>query len=485
MIELALSDLAVMTGGELSGISAAEAASRVVTGPVVVDSRLVGSGGLFAAVAGERVDGHDFAAAAMRAGAAGVLATRPVDGPAVIVDDTVAALGRLARAVLDRLHADGSGLRVIGVTGSQGKTGTKDLLAQLLATQGPTIAPPGSFNNEIGLPLTALQVDPTTRYLVLEMGARGRGHIRYLCEVAPPQIGVVLNVGLAHLGEFGSREEIALAKREIVEALPPDGVAVLNADDPFVAAMAEHTNARLVTFGIGSGAGTGADVCAEQIVLDEHGRPAFRLVTPRGVAEARLRLHGEHHVVNALAAAAVALELGLTPDEIAEALGRAEALSRWRMEVTERADGVTVVNDAYNANPDSMRAALKALVAMARGRRTWAVLGEMRELGQAAREEHDAVGRLAVRLDISRLVVVGEGAKPTHLGASLEGSWGEESAFVPDTGAALELLRNELRPGDVVLIKASRAAGLEQVADALLADVAAGPPARHTQEETA
>jgi UDP-N-acetylmuramoyl-tripeptide--D-alanyl-D-alanine ligase len=483
VINLNLGEVAAATDGQIADCPPGVVVE--VTGPVVVDSRLVEAGGLFVAVAGERVDGHDFAASAVEAGAAGVLATRPVGVPAVVVGDTVAALGRLTRVVLDRLHADGTGLRVVGITGSQGKTGTKDLLAQVLAGGGPTIAPPGSFNNEIGLPLTALRADPSTRHLVLEMGARGRGHIRYLCEVAPPQIAAVLNVGLAHLGEFGSREEIALAKREIVEALPADGVAVLNADDLLVAGMAEHTDARLVTFGVGSGTGTGADVCAEQIVLDERGRPAFRLVTPRGIAEVRLRLFGEHHVMNALAAAAVALELGRTPDEIADALGAAEALSRWRMEVTERPDGVTVVNDAYNANPDSMRAALKALVAMARGRRTWAVLGEMRELGDVAQEEHDAVGRLAVRLDVSRLVVVGEGAKPVHLGASLEGSWGEESAYVPDTESALELLRNELAPGDVVLVKASRAAGLETLADALIADVPASVPAQPTQEETA
>jgi UDP-N-acetylmuramoyl-tripeptide--D-alanyl-D-alanine ligase len=277
-------------------------------------------------------------------------------------------------------------------------------------------------------------------------------------------------VGVAHLGEFGDRDTIARAKREIVEGLPPAGLAVLNADDPLVAEMAERTSARVLRFGIGPG----AQVRAERIGLDARGRPFFRLVTPEGTADVQLRLYGEHHVGNALAAAAVAHEIGMPVDEIAEELAAAEARSRWRMEVIERPDGVTVVNDAYNANPDSVRAALKALVAMAGGRRTWAVLGEMRELGDASAEEHDAVGRLAVRLDVSRLVVVGEGARPMHLGATLEGSWGEESVYLPDVGQAVALLRRELRAGDVVLVKASRAAGLEQVADALLADC---PPA--------
>jgi len=460
MIPLRLAEVAAAAGGRL----VAADPDAVVSGPVVVDSRLAAPGALFVAVAGQRTDGHDFAEAAVQAGATAVLGTRPVGVPAILVEDAVAALGRLARAVVDRLVAGGP-LRVVAITGSQGKTSTKDLLAQVLERYGPTVAPPGSYNNEIGLPLTVLRADAQTRHLVLEMGARGVGHIRYLSEVAPPAIGVVLNVGVAHLGEFGDRDTIAQAKREIVESLPPDGAAVLNADDPLVAAMAEHTRARVVRFGT---QGT-AEVRAERVVLDDRGRPGFRLVMPGGAAAVRLQLYGEHQVTNALAAAAVAHELGMAVDEIGEELAAAQTRSRWRMEVTERADGVTVVNDAYNANPDSVRAALKALVAMARGRRTWAVLGEMRELGEASAAEHDAVGRLVVRLDVSRLVVVGKGARPVHLGACLEGSWGEESVFVADPVDALALLRRELRPGDVVLVKASRAGGLERLAEALLA----------------
>ena len=470
MIALTLAEVAAAVGGRL--VDAPEPGA-VVTGPVTVDSRQVGPGALFVALPGERADGHDFAAAAVAAGAVGVLATRAVGVPAIVVDEGVAALGRLARAALRQLPE----LAVVGVTGSSGKTSTKDLLAQVLAGLGPVVAPPGSFNNEIGLPLTVLRADAATRALVLEYGARGRGHIRYLTELAPPRIAVVLNVGTAHLGEFGSREAIAVTKSELVEALPAaaeGGIAVLNADDPLVTAMDARTSARVVRFG----ESPSADVRATDVRLDALGRPGFTLVTASGPASVQLQVHGAHQVSNALAAAAVALELGLPPDAVARGLGSAVALSRWRMEVVERADGVVVINDAYNANPDSMRAALKALVDLAGERRSWAVLGEMRELGADAALEHDAIGRLAVRLDVSRLVVVGEAAKPMHLGASLEGSWGEESVHVPDLDAAVALLEDELAPGDVVLVKASRAAGLERVAQALLSEVpiAAGDP---------
>ncbi len=473
MIAMTLDEVAAAVGGRVHASyaeGAVEAGAVRVTGPPFLDSRAVEAGGLFVAVPGEHVDGHDYAAAAVQAGAAGALATRPVDVPAVLVDDTVAALGRLATHVLGRLPQ----LRVAGLTGSQGKTGTKDLLAQLLEVTGPTIAPVGSFNNELGVPLTALRADRDTRNLVLEMGARGIGHIRYLADMVRPTVGVVLNVGVAHLGEFGSREGIAQAKGELVEALPSDGLAVLNADDPLVAAMAGRTSAPALTFG-GS---VRADVRVSDLELDDLGRPRFRLTTPGGAADVALPLAGEHQAMNAAAAAAVAHHAGLRPDRIAEVLGAVVPRSPWRMEIRDRADGVTVVNDAYNANPDSMKAALKTLASIGAGRRrTVAVLGEMLELGPTAREEHDAVGRLAVRLDVSRLVVVGEGARPIHLGASLEGSWAGESVFVPDLDAALEVLRHDLAAGDVVLVKASRAAGLERVAAALL-EPAAGQGSR-------
>ncbi|MEU9117625.1 UDP-N-acetylmuramoyl-tripeptide--D-alanyl-D-alanine ligase [Streptomyces sp. NPDC048483] len=462
MISLSLAEIASIVGGQMHDIPDA---GRTVTGPVVMDSRQVRPGGLFVAFAGERVDGHDFAAGAFEAGAVAVLAARPVGVPAIVVDDVVAALGALARAVVERL-----GTKVVALTGSAGKTSTKDLIAQLLQRHGPTVWPEGNLNNEIGLPLTALRADAETRHLVLEMGARGVGHIRYLTELTPPEIGVVLNVGTAHIGEFGGREQIAVAKGELVEALPAHGIAVLNADDPYVSAMASRTKARTVLFGEAEN----ADIRAENVRLTDLGQPAFTLRTPSGCSDVTMRLYGEHHVSNALAAAAVAHELGMPVDEIATALSEAGTLSRWRMEVTERADGVTVVNDAYNANPESMRAALRALVAMgaaakAKGGRTWAVLGEMAELGEDSLAEHDAVGRLVVRLNVSKLVAVGgREAAWLDMGAKNEGSWGEESVHVSDARAAVDLLRSELRPGDVVLVKASRSVGLERVAAALL-----------------
>ncbi|MGQ0841066.1 UDP-N-acetylmuramoyl-tripeptide--D-alanyl-D-alanine ligase [Actinokineospora sp.] len=486
MIPLTLREVADAVGGRLHRADGTE----TVTGGVEFDSRELVPGGLFVAMPGERVDGHDFAAGAVAAGAVGVLAAREVDAPAVIVapvtdahtgsvaltGDTdgsgaavLAGLAALARAVVDRLTP--GGLTVIGITGSSGKTSTKDLVAQLLAPMGPTIAPPGSFNNELGHPWTALRADADTRHLVLELSARGPGHIAALCDTAPPRIGVVVNVGTAHLGEFGSRADIARTKGELVEKLPADGVAVLNADDPLVAAMAERTAARVVLVG----AAEHAQVRATDVELDDQARASFRLVTPAGEARVTLALHGAHHVGNALAAAAVALELGATPQEVAERLSAARRVSARRMEVITRPDGVTVVNDSYNANPESVRAALTTLATMARTgnrRRSWAVLGVMGELGENTTEAHDEIGRLAVRLDINRLVVVGEQARAMHQGASLEGSWGEESVLVPDVDAAVALLRAELAPGDVVLVKASKVAALWRVADALLSEVA-------------
>ncbi|MEU3855897.1 UDP-N-acetylmuramoyl-tripeptide--D-alanyl-D-alanine ligase [Streptomyces sp. NPDC028722] len=456
MIALSLAEIAAVVGGQTHDIPDP---SAQVTGPVVRDSREVVPGSLFAAFVGERVDGHDYAARVVQGGAVAVLASRPVGVPAIVVDDVQTALGALARHVVQRL-----GATLVALTGSAGKTSTKDLIAQVLRRKAPTVFTPGSLNNEIGLPLTALTATEETRFLVLEMGARGIGHIRYLADLTPPKIGLVLNVGTAHIGEFGGREQIAQAKGELVEALPGDGAAILNADDPLVRAMASRTKAKVVLFGESAE----ADVRAENVRLTDSGQPAFRLHTPSGASDVTMRLYGEHHVSNALAAAAVAHELGMSAAEIATALSEAGSLSRWRMEVTERPDGVTIVNDAYNANPESMRAALRALAAMGKGRRTWAVLGKMAELGDEALAEHDAVGRLAVRLNVSKLVAVGGiEASWLQLGAYNEGSWGEESVHVSDAQAAIDLLRSELRPGDVVLVKASRSVGLESVAQAL------------------
>ncbi|MEO7079185.1 MAG: UDP-N-acetylmuramoyl-tripeptide--D-alanyl-D-alanine ligase, partial [Rhodococcus sp. (in: high G+C Gram-positive bacteria)] len=447
----------------------------------------------FLALPGAKVDGHDHAAAAVAAGAVAVLAARPVGVPAIVVEPAphdsramalehdrdgsgaavLGALAALARASVVDL-ANTTSLTVVGVTGSSGKTSTKDLLASVLAPLGSVVAPPGSFNNELGHPWTALRADETTKFLVLELSARGVGHVAALASIAPPRIGVVLNVGTAHLGEFGSREKIALAKGELIEALPNaanGGVAILNADDPLVLSMRSRTSARVVTVGHS----VEADVRATNVELDADARASFTLVTSTGSIGIALAVHGEHQVGNALAAAAVALECGASLEMIATALAGSSATSVRRMDVRTRPDGVTVVNDSYNANPDSMRAALKALVSMSRSgsgprRRTWAVLGEMGELGPESVIEHDAIGRLAVRLDVSRLVIVDSG-RPTralHQGAVMEGSWGEESMLVSGDAEAIAVLRREVLPGDIVLVKASQSVALWSVAEALL-----------------
>jgi UDP-N-acetylmuramoyl-tripeptide--D-alanyl-D-alanine ligase len=480
VIPTTLADVAAATGGRLA---AGADPAAVITADPVVDSRQVTSGSLFVAVPGEHVDGHDFAGAAVQAGAVAVLADREVDVPCVVVESTVAALGRLAHHVLGRLPE----VAVVGVTGSSGKTSTKDLMAAVLSAVGSTggstgdstVAAEGSFNNELGVPLTALRATGRTRFLVLEMGARGIGHIATLCDIARPRVGVVLNVGAAHAGEFGGLDAVEQAKGELVEAVPEadaGGVAVLNADDARVARMSSRTPGRVVLVGTSEA----ADVRATGIDVDGSGRARFtltsKLAEAAGSADVALQLVGEHHVANALSAAAVGLVLGGDVATVAAALSQARPASRWRMEVSERPDGVTVVNDAYNANPDSVRAALKALAAMGRpsadhpeGRRTWAVLGEMLELGDETLARHDEIGRLAVRLNISRLVAVGDGARAVHAGAYQEGSWGEESAWVADADEAFALLEEEMAPGDVVLVKSSNGIGLRFLGERLAA----------------
>jgi UDP-N-acetylmuramoyl-tripeptide--D-alanyl-D-alanine ligase len=463
MISLSVAEIAEITGGTPDVACAGPDMGAIVTGPVVIDSRQARPGSLFAALPGSRADGHDFASRAVAAGAAAVLAARPAGVPALIVADVEAALAALARAVVDRAPA----LTIAAVTGSAGKTTTKDLAAQLIETLGPTVAPRNSYNNEIGHPLTVLRVAEQTRYLVAEMSARAAGHISALCEISPPLLGAVLCVGHAHAGEFGSIDEVAKAKTELPAALPASGAAVLNADDPRVLAMAAHTSARVVTFG----RSRRADVRAADVVLDEAGRPGFTLKTAAGSAPVRLRLHGEHNVTNALAAAALAGQLGMDVAAVAAGLSAATARSRWRMEVTQRSDGVTVINDAYNSNPEAMRAALSALVAMTRGGRAFAVLGHMAELGAQAEELHEEAGRQAARAGLTGLIVVGEEAAPMLAGARSDRSWGGEMLLVPDAAAAVAAVGERAKPGDIVLVKASRAANLQRVALALTGEV--------------
>ena len=440
---MTLGEIAAVVGGVVEPATA----EVVVAGEAFVDSRSPVPEGLFVALAGEHVDGHAYASAAVEGGAAAALASRQVAVPAVVVEDVLDALGTLAHHVVRRIP----GLTVIGVTGSQGKTSTKDMLAEVLGSRAPIVAARESQNNEIGVPLTALRVVPGTRYVVSEMGARGMGHIAHLAGIMGPSVGVVLNVGVAHLGEFGDREGIAAAKGELVEALPSDGVAVLNADDPRVSAMAARTSAAVLTFGRAAR----ADVRWSRVGLDADGHPTLRLHWRGASTDIALRYVGEHHAANAAAAAAVALGLGLDLGEVATS-----------------PDGVVVVNDAYNANPDSMRAAVRALVDITErrtGARAIAVLGEMRELGDASRGEHEVLGRFVAGLGVARLVVVGDEARPMFEAAGHDASWGGTAEFATDTDEALRLVRGALRRGDVVLVKASRAAGLEGLAAALVA----------------
>lgn len=427
---------------------------------VVKDSREVTPGAMYVAFVGEHVDGHDYADAALAQGAAVCLTTLPVAAPHILVDDAAVALGSLARAYLALLRAEGE-LDVIAITGSNGKTTTKDLLAQMLPD---SVAPEGSYNNEIGLPLTVLRADADTRHLILEMGASGPGHISYLTRIAPPDIAAVLMVGTAHAAGYAEADGIARAKEEIVAGLLPHGVAILNADDAAVAAMAARAPAA-VTFGQGAD----AHVRASEVTV-ERGRASFTVHAGGESAAVELRLVGEHHVTNALAAIAIALQSGLELAQAAAGVSAAEPVSRHRMAVTERPDGVTIIDDSYNASPESMRAALRALVDVADGARSFAVVGAMLEMGEASAAAHADVGHLAVRLGVDHLVVVGEDAKPAFDAAVREGSWGDEAVFVYTIGEAREYLAGNLAAGDVVLIKASHGTGLYQLADELVGE---------------
>ncbi len=459
MIPLRLSEIAAATGGVLHGDDV------LVTGPAYVDSRTPLAGGLFVAVVGERVDGHTYAD-----GAHAVLGSRPTAVPTVVVPDPVTALGRLSRHVVDRLD-----LTVLAMTGSQGKTGTKDYLAAVLRTLAApetVVATEANHNNELGVPLTALRADASTTHLVVEMGARGIGHIGYLCGLAPPRLAAVLNVGSAHVGEFGGKPAIAAAKGEIVESLPDDGVAVLNADDPLVAPMASRTRARVLTFG------AEGDVRWRALALDGLGRASFELGVDGGWHAVALRQSGPHQVLNAAAAAALAIGAGFAPGDVAAALGEAGPASRWRMEVTERADGLVVVNDAYNANPESMRAALEALVAIGRPdggtrRRTVAVLGEMKELGGEHDRGHRSVGEAAAGLGVDVLLVVGEAARGIADGAVDAARPPREVIVTAGREEATAWLRQNAGAEDVVLVKASRGVALEAVAEAILEETTA------------
>ena len=461
MITASATKLADILGADLLGDKEVN-----VTGSAETDSRLVSEGSIFFAKPGEQADGHDFVAdAKLRGAVVAVVEHRvDVDITQLVVANTVDALGVLAAWLIGELKANGK-LKVVGITGSNGKTTTKNMLRAILSQVGNTIAPIESFNNKVGAPISILKADLNTEFLVVEMGAEGLGTIAYLAKMAQPDVGVILKVGMAHAGEFGGIDVTAKIKGELAEALGADAQLVLNADDGMVAAMKDRTQAAVKWFGTSSE----SEYWASDISLSKIGT-SFVLHLPDGEHSAiQLSILGEHHVMNALAAASVSHLLGASKQQVVSALEAMELAERWRMQRVVRSDGVTIINDSYNASPDSMKAALQTLAQLGRmGSRTVAVLGEMAELGEYSRHEHDSIGRLVVRLNIDQLVVVGEGAKLIHMGASQEGSWDGESKFFPSIAEALEYLRGILADGDTVLVKSSKSANLRFLGDDLM-----------------
>lgn len=443
---MSLTEIASVVGGD------AVDGDVMVSAPASIDSRQISAGGLFVAIPGANVDGHDFVKAAFENGASAALVSKAVEGPHVLVADVVRALGTLAAHVSAKLQT--AGLKVIGITGSQGKTTTKDLLAAVLSGAGPTVAPTNSFNNEIGVPLTVMRADEQTRYLIVEMGARGIGHITQLARIAQPAIGAVLNVGHAHASEFHTIEQTAIAKGELFLAIPKDGFAVMNADDQRVREM--PTAAQRIFFGAGH------EIQAAKIELNEFAEPRFALSIGDEVGEVSLSISGEHNVKNALAAAAIAHACGLSLELITRGLNSFNALSAMRMERATRADGLLVVNDAYNANPESMKAAINALSKMSCDGRRILVVGTMGELGEQSEKLHVEIGHYAASRSVDVLVALGEFADQYAQG------FGPETKRFNDMSAAVEFVEQLVEPNDVILIKASRSAGLERVAQGLL-----------------
>ncbi|MDF2992882.1 MAG: murF [Microbacterium sp.] len=465
MISTSLSHLADVVGGRLV-VRGNDTPDTLVDGLVDTDSRLIEPGGIFVAKPGETTDGHLFVGTAVKRGAALAIVERELDDEVsqIVVPDVVAALGDLARDVVARVRAGGE-LEIVGITGSNGKTTTKNLLARILADEGETVAPRASFNNEVGAPLTMLRVTDDTRFLVSEFGASAPGAIAHLAGLVTPDIGVVLMVGMAHAGGFGGIESTFHAKSELVRATREGGLAVLNADDPRVAAMepiARERGQDVRWFGRSDR----AQVRAVDVEVSASGTRADLLVDGEPFT-LTLRVLGEHHVMNALAALTAAVALGVAPAEAIARLETVEIAERWRMQPLG-SDRVRIINDAYNASPDSMAAALRTLAQITGpGERTVAVLGAMSELGEYADEEHDRVGLLAVRLRIQRIVVIGPEARRMYLEAIAQGSWDGEAVFFADADAAYDYLSTELRDGDRVLVKSSNSAGLRFLGDRL------------------
>ncbi|MFS0894068.1 UDP-N-acetylmuramoyl-tripeptide--D-alanyl-D-alanine ligase [Microbacterium sp. 179-I 3D3 NHS] len=465
MIALTLAEIATAVSGELR-LAGDDTAESVVEGTVDTDSRTMGPGTIFVAKRGAETDGHNFVGAAVEAGAVLAIVERAVDAPVsqIIVADAVAALADLAREVVARVRAGGR-LRIVGITGSNGKTTTKNFLARILADEGETVAPVNSFNNEVGAPVTMLRVTHGTRFLVSEFGAAAPGSIARLAGLVEPDVAVVLMVGMAHAGGFGGIEATARAKSELVAAARPTGTAVLNLDDARVAAMQELARSRGMDV-VGFGQGAAAAVRARDLEVTASGTAC--VIEAGGESfPLHLRVLGAHHITNALAAIAAAGVLGVSPSDAIARLETVEVAERWRMQPMGN-ERVRIINDAYNASPDSMAAALRTLAQITGpAERTVAVLGAMTELGESAGEEHDRIGLLAVRLNIQRIVVVGPEARRLFLAAVGEGSWNSEAVHLADQDAAFDYLRTELRDGDRVLVKSSNSVGLRHLGDRL------------------
>ena len=487
MIPLTAAEIAAAVGGRLRGFGTPDAPDprQLILTHADTDSRNMRTGSLFIAKPGESTDGHRFIDSALAAGAQLILAERETQTPAgephpaVIVDDAVAAMGALAAEIVARIRR-ASPTTVIGITGSAGKTTTKDLLRAVLEPEGPTVAPQGSYNGEVGVPLTVFSAELETRYLIIEMGADGPGNIEYLCRMVQPDIGVVLMVGTAHAGKFGGAQKIAQTKGELAELATQH--VILNADDAQVAGMAARATAAITWFGESAS----ADVRAENLTLDAAGHPNFTLSIGGESHPVTSGLIGAHHVTNVLAAAAAARAAGAASSAVAQRLTGLGASSRWRMERTERADGVTIINDAYNANPESMREALRTLATLARDsrRRSVAVLGPMLELGEESVWLHHQLGETVVRLNISQTLVVGQEAYGLYRGAIAEGSWADEVHWAETLEQAEDWLQAALQPGDIVLFKASNSAGLRLLGDKIAAGAAETPRQRPLQEGT-
>ena len=436
-----------------------------VTGPVVTDSREAQAGSLYVARRGESADGHAFVSGAATRGAVAVIVEHEVDEAVtqIVVEDSTEALGALARAHVEKLRSGGD-LDVIAMTGSVGKTTTKDLLLQIMSEDGPTVAPKLSFNNEVGLPLTVLLADEATRHLVLEMGASGPGHITYLTDIVAPDVAIELCVGHAHVGGFGGFQGVAAAKAELIKGTRPGGPVILNTDDPNVEAMAPLATGRVIRFS--ASGNERADVVARDVRLDRADRASFTLVTPEGEAPVDLKIVGRHHVANALAAAAGALTLGVGLETVASVLSRARALSPHRMDVHElRVEGtdLTLIDDSYNANLDSMRAGIAALASIGRDSQRIAVLGEMLELGEDSQSLHQQVGALIADAGVDTLIGLGTDAHYYLEGAPDVPN--REVAADPQDAARLALEHAE--DGAVVLVKGSFGSQSWQVADIL------------------